>query len=430
MLTLSRVTAMMKGTTTTTSRVVVTAVNGNRGSNGFLPVWNNTNDTNNNQMDPLRLLNTLSPVRSPGRETDQCVVENLYHLLLPADIHTSESHHFILFFTSFTTINDFSRLIHSAKLLAIPLMGSSCISMHLDTTALTTTSLSLTPSIRCLRCSIIPSSVRSVLQQTLASLLQLQRHVPLSLHFGRYIIPCTARRSYFHIPTRCCAMEDFNTSKVNTEEFRIDVDENDTLVFCGRSVCSSQFERERWTSKEVVLTVDSIISNQEMSDDILYGDGWILQPQETKHHERSPEEWLYHLSQEVQNDLLILTTQQPQLDSPHQLALPSSTFVGFFLKPTQLYIRRLIPPELWIEQGESLGSNNMRYRLDTALTVELKKTADTLRANGTNLSWKKPIGVCRMLTQLKLNHEFTLHLEKSQSQTKRNGAFPLHSHHR
>ncbi|RNC57206.1 hypothetical protein TcCL_ESM05200 [Trypanosoma cruzi] len=156
----------------------------------------------------------------------------------------------------------------------------------------------------------------------------------------------------------------------------------------------------------------------------------MLCPKETEPCERRPEEWIYHLSKELQGDVLILTTQQPHLDPPHQIALPASTFVGFFLRPTLLYVRALIPPELLAEQVESVGACATRYRHDGALSDDIKRTADNLRSASASTLLRRPVGVCRALAQLRRSQQLTLKLEGSQGPTKRGSAYSLHSLHR
>ncbi|RNF05594.1 hypothetical protein TraAM80_04421 [Trypanosoma rangeli] len=421
MLALSRAAVFVRGEQW--PRVEVFAANGSR----LLPVWDAARDTNV-MADAMRILSALTPVRSPARDTNQCVVDSLQQLLYFTAHPTTDSLRSLFFFTTFTTISDFSRLVHSAKILAIPFMEHAWVSLHLDATAMTTTSLALTPAIRSIRCPIAPLVIRSVIQQSLAAFLQLQRHVPVSLRFGRYTVPCAARRSFFALPTRCCTAEDFDmTREGGTGESNGD---SAIMLLTGRHVCISHFERERWVTQEVALTAEGVVSSDAVSEEALYGDGWTLCPKDSGQGERHPEEWMYHLSNELKGDVLILTTQQPHLDPPHQLALPVSTFVGFFLRPTQLYLRALIPPELLCEQLESVGACATRYRHDAALSDELKKTMNTLRTDSAVLRLRRPAGVCRTLVQLQRSQQFTLQLGKSQGAVKRGAAQPLHALHR
>ncbi|KEG12321.1 hypothetical protein DQ04_01801060 [Trypanosoma grayi] len=413
MLALSCAAALVKGGAC--RRVEVFAANASR----LVPVWNATHHASN-AAEAVQLLNGLAPLRCPSRETDQCVVDALQELQRAAGVQRN-----LLFFTTFTTINDFSRLIHAAKLLAIPFMDSVSVSIHLDVTALTTTVLVLTPAIRCVRSPIAPSSVRGAVQQALTPFLQLQQQVNVSLRFGRYTVPCRARRSFFLLPSRCCAAED-----IGVEEASGDAADRETLVLCGRVACTSQYERERWTAREAVLTVDGIVGADAVSDDMLYGDGWVLRPMESDAYDRSPAEWLHHLATELREEVLLLTTQQPLLDPPHQLALPCSTFVGFFLQPTQLYLRSVIPHELRVERVESVGAYGTRHRLDAALAGEIKSAADALRGDSERLLEGGALGVCRLLAQLRPNQRLLLHIEKCQAPARRGGAYPLHAQHR
>ncbi|KAF8275581.1 hypothetical protein TcBrA4_0136830 [Trypanosoma cruzi] len=421
MLALSRAASFLRGEPWL--RVEIFAANGTC----LVPAWDAAFDANN-VADAMRILSTLDPVRSPARDTDHCVVDALQRLLYTAANGGADSFRGLLFLTTFTTIHDFSRRVHSTKILAIPFMENFWVSLHLDATAITTTSLALTPAIRLIRCSIGPLVLRSAIQQALSPFLKLQRHVPVSLRFGCYNVPCAARHSFFSLPTRCCTAGDFDlTRKGCAEECSGD---SAILFLYGRHVCTSHFERERWATKEVALTVEGILSSDAVSEELLYGDGWTLCPKETEPCERRPEEWMYHLSKELQGDVLILTTQQPHLDPPHQIALPASTFVGFFLRPTLLYVRALIPPELLAEQVESVGACATRYRHDAALSDDIKRTADNLRSASASTLLRRPVGVCRALAQLRRSQQFTLKLESSQGPTKRGSAYSLHSLHR
>ncbi|AAZ11244.1 uncharacterized protein TEOVI_000499200 [Trypanosoma equiperdum] len=382
-----------------------------------------------NVFDVVRSLSELTPVRSPSRDTDRHVVGILQrqHKNYSSD---KLQHHSLIFFTTFTTIGDFSNLVHSTVPAALPFLNDRWVSIHLDATAFTTTSLALTPATRSIRCPIAPACIRTALQQALATALSpVLPLVQVSLRYGRYTVPCIANRTYFTIPGRCCAAKDLEDTN--------DVEERNTLVFCGGRVCSSEYEREYHTTQELVLTASGIVNADVVDDAHLYGEAWVLRGCESLGgYTRSPGEWLHHLATELRGDALLLRTQQPLLNPPHQLAFPSSLFVGFFMRSDEMYLRAVIPPELRVERVESIAlkasNSGGGGRLDPTLAAELRKATEALRDCRGEVELRQPVGVCRVLTQLRLNPSLQLRLEALQTEgaVRRTLIRPLHSHRR
>ncbi|KAG8347858.1 hypothetical protein TRVL_01312 [Trypanosoma vivax] len=365
----------------------------------------------------VQRLTMLSPVQSSS-DTDQQVMEVLQREEPPSVTNDGPRPYCIFFFTSFMSINNFSSLAHTMLHQNAPFTSRSWLSVHLDGTAFTTTTLTLSPTTRSVRCPIAPICIRTVLQSSLAPALRLDTSISVSIRYGRYTVPCVARRGHLLLPPRCCVADDLFKSSGPSEVICGEiVGGQEALVFCGASVCSSKYEHHRLASQEAVLTTNGILSAETLRDDMLYGDGWIVHGKESlSENQPSPETWMRHLADELRGDVLFFSTQQPLLDPPHQLALPASTIVGFFIGPNEMYLRLLVPPELRVERVESIaacgGNVSAGCRTDATLVAQIKKTADTLRAESSVLLLRKPAGVCRALSELRVLKGASLNLEE------------------